>query len=184
MSNSIKTGYFQNITHMTGGKIIIALSLILLVCGIAGFLLLSAKPTTLTDPSAYGVYSESDMTDEKSKLINSVMPAKLEPFFDVVSYSYTEINDGTHSFEIFLEVRIKDTAVFDEYTSSLASEDEWEPFTRDNSYLEYAVCNTPAELGVILFSREEQTVIFTARGVYSGCENASALNAFSSRFGG
>lgn len=163
-------------------------------------LFLSANRTQTTDIADYGRYTGNIRNDLASQFINSFFPDEISDSFSDISYSYRAGRMDSYAFEAYLEFTIQDHDVFWEYINGLADPSEWKVFSYSNNFMEYSISNgltlsRPengdhggfhirwARIGKILYSAEEQRIIYVALGVEKGgAARTSYFNVFFSRF--
>lgn len=156
-----------------------------------------------TDIADYANYPKVDKTDFEHQFIHSFFPEAIDDSFCDVIFSYKSENLDTYGFEAYLEFRIEDPAEFNQFISTLADEDRWKPFAFDSSFKECSIENildldtddpydpeslyeyqiVQAKIRKILYSSENQRIIFVAIGVYDGGGvGTNYLNVFFDRF--
>lgn len=169
------------------------------------FLLLFVPPkyTEKTAVSDYGHYDGTGADRFTTQYIQSFFPAEIEESFSDVKYSYKAENTDTYGFEAYLEFTIEDETEFQAYISDITSEENWTDFVYDPGYKEYCIENVfdlyidetddpsslfyrqivYAKIRKILYSPEEQRIIYVAIGVYDGGGiGTNYLNVFFDRF--
>lgn len=151
------------------------------------------------DINDYGEYTGNFDNDIPKSFINSFFPATISKSFDAVQYHYKAKKFDTYAYEAYLEFVIPDYAIFEQFLDEYVCLEECKPFAFDQNYTEYSISNvlrldalqpeagkyaiSYAEIGKILFSIDEQRIIFIALGVYDGGGTyTSELNHFFSRF--
>lgn len=169
------------------------------------FLLLFVPPkyTEKTAASDYGHYDGTGADGFVTQYIQSFFPAEIEENFSDVKYSYKAENTDTYGFEAYLEFTIEDETEFQAYISNITSEGNWKDFIYAPGYKEYCIedvidldideTDDPsslfyrqivyAKIRKILYSPEEQRIIYVAIGVYDGGGiGTNYLNVFFDRF--
>lgn len=169
------------------------------------FLLLFVPPkyTEKTATSDYGHYDGTGVDRFTTQYIQSFFPAEIEESFSDVKYSYKAESTDIYGFEAYLEFTIKDETEFQEYISNITSAENWKDFAYAPGYLEYCIedvfvldldlVDDPssifyrqisfAKIRKILYSPEEQRIIYVAIGVYDGGGiGTNYLNVFFDRF--
>ena len=152
-----------------------------------------------TDISDYGKYTGNYDNATVSNFINSFFPEKIEDGFENVVYSYRAKKFDTYAYEAYLEFTVADQQEFfhivDRYTANYQAQ----PFPYDPSFCECVIADifiaeaseydqtrisiSYAEIGKILYSVEEQCIIFVALGVYDGgAATANYLTVYFNRF--
>ena len=101
---------------------------------------------------------------------------------------------------MYLEFEIQDTDKYASFISNVVGDEDTEPFYFDPTYQAYYISNymmifessaedrppyiENAKIGLVLFSEEEQRVIFFALGMFDGGgANVEELGFFFNRFG-
>ena len=178
----------------------------IIVAVIALFVCILLRPTQFyqtTDISDYGHITGNCDNRTPSAYISAFFPEDIsEEYVDVV-YSYRAENADTYGYEAYLEFRIEDPKVFAEFINSVAPNTEWTVFAFDADYMEYCIDDELhlsearwsqeaeayyygieyAKIGKVLYSEQNQSVIFVAIGVYDGGGvNTLFLSAFFDRF--
>ena len=157
-----------------------------------------------------GVYETTDVAEYKKiagnednatpqAFVNSFFPEKIESSFTNVVYHYTALENASHAYECYLEFTIEDSELFSSFIDKTIQRENTTDFQYDNTFQEYSIRNQfdlsmtrqtsngtypiqYAVVGKILFSEQDQRVIFWALGVWDGGENTNQLNTFFSRF--
>lgn len=149
--------------------------------------------------SDYGKFIGNTDNDPPSKFIKSFFPANISKDYADIQYHYKAKKFDTYAYEAYLEFVIPDSASFALFLEDYVHMEQCEPFMFDQTYTEYSISNvlrldalqseagkyaiSYAEIGKILFSIDEQRIIFIALGVYDGGGTyTSELNHFFSRF--
>ena len=188
----------------TARKWITVLICILVVIALF-FLILFIPPkyTVRTAISDYGIYDGTGVDSFTTQYIQSIFPEKIEDYFSDVKYSYKAENTDTYGFEAYLEFTIKDKTEFQTYISKITDVKNWQDFAYAPGYKEYSIENVLeldidavddpssifyrqilyAKIRKILYSPEEQRIIYVAIGVYDGGGiGTNYLNVFFERF--
>ena len=177
--------------------VLIVIALLILVLSIP------PKYTERTAISDYGHYDGTGVDSFTSQYIQSFFPKEIEDFFSDVEYSYKAENIDTYGFEAYLEFTIEDESKFLEYISEITDEENWQNFAYASGYKEYSIENVfeldidetddpssifyrqiiHAKIRKVLYSQEEQRIIYIAIGVYDGGgTGTNYFNTFFERF--
>lgn len=149
--------------------------------------------------SDYGKFIGNTDNGPPSKFIKSFFPANISKDYADIQYHYKAKKFDTYAYEAYLEFVIPDSASFALFLEDYVHMEQCKPFMFDQTYTEYSISNvlrldalqseagkyaiSYAEIGKILFSIDEQRIIFIALGVYDGGGTyTSELNQFFSRF--
>lgn len=149
--------------------------------------------------SDYGKYTGNIDNAPPREFINSFFPETVSNSFTDVQYHYKAKRFDTYAYEAYLEFVIPDSESFNLFLEEYICPDQCKPFMFDTSFTEYSISNvlwlddsnnnsdgypiSYAEIGKVLFSIDEQRIIFVALGVYDGGgTDTSELNWFFSRF--
>lgn len=169
------------------------------------FLMLFIPPkyTERTAISDYGNYDGTAVDSFTTQYIQSFFPREIEDYFSDVKYSYKVENTDTYGFEAFLEFTIENETEFQTYISEITSDENWQDFSYAPGYKEYSIENVLeldidavddpssvfyrqilyAKIRKVLYSPEEQRIIYVAIGVYDGGGiGTNYLNVFFDRF--
>lgn len=173
---------------------------------IALFFVMMFTPPKYTERTAISDYGHYDGTGTDSFTecyIQSFFPKEIEDSFSAVKYSYKAENTDTYGFEAYLEFTIEDKTIFKTYISKITSNENWHDFAYAPGYKEYCIENVfdldiddtddpssiyyrqivYAKIRKILYSPEEQRIIYVAIGVYDGGGiGTNYLNVFFERF--
>ena len=193
----------QSVLKKTIYVLLILLTVILILFG---FFFLFVEFITMDDGKVYetnnvedyGIVTGNYDNIKPKEFADSFFPKCIEPIFSDVNYHYKAITGDTYAYEMWLEFVIKDTAQYEEYLSTLGNGKTPHMFAYDNRYSVYTIEETIditqienskkyfieyAKLGQILFSNEEQRIIFIAMGVFDGGGTTTEdLNYYWSRF--
>lgn len=151
------------------------------------------------DIGDYGKYVGNHDNDTPNNFIDSFFPSNISNSYTDVQYHYKAKKFDTYAYETYLEFVIPDTVSFTLFLDEHISTNQCKPFAFDQSFTEYSISNVMrmgqsqnesggypisyAEVGKILFSVDEQRIIFVALGVYDGGGTDTAeLDYFFSRF--
>ena len=130
------------------------------------------------------------------EFIFSFFPTTILDSFSDVDYHYKAKKLDTYAYEAYLEFVIEDEAVFSEFIKPYV--DDSASFAYDESFMEKSIIHhlcldhnveteaniADAEIGKILYSEEEQRIIFFALGLHDGGGTyISELSYFVDRFG-
>ena len=193
----------QESKHTTR-KWVKALMCILVVVALF-FLMLFIPPkyTVRTEISDYGTFDGTSADSFTAQYIQSFFPKEIEATFSDVKYSYKAENTDTYGFEAFMEFTIEDETEFQTHISKITGKESWQDFAYAPGYKEYCIENVfdldiddeddpssiyyrqivYAKIRKILYSPEEQRLIYVAIGVYDGGGiGTNYLNVFFERF--
>lgn len=166
-------------------------------------LFIPPKYTERTAISDYGRYDGTGSDKFTKQYIQSFFPKKIEDFFSDVKYTYKAENTDTYGFEAFLEFTIEDEEKLQAYLSEIADDEKWEDFAYASGYKEYSIENVLdldiddtddpssifyrqivyAKIRKVLYSPEENRIIYVAIGVYDGGGiGTNYFNKFFERF--
>lgn len=169
------------------------------------FVMLNIPPkyTERTEIADYGNYSGTGNDRFVAQYIQSFFPEEIEASFSNVKYSYKAENTDSYGFEAYLEFTIEDKAQFQEYVSAITDDKNWQDFIYASGYKEYCIENVfdldmdeeddpssifyrqiiYAKIRKILYSAEEQRIVYVAIGVYDGGGiGTNYFNVFFNRF--
>lgn len=141
------------------------------------------------DVANYGIIKGNYNNDKPKKYIFSFFPEKIEEYFCDVTYHYKAEKSGAYAFEMYLEFEIQDADKYASFVSNVIGDGACEPFHFDPAYQAYYISNyitldqflmkddpnysesdpyfiDNAQVGLMLFSEEEQRVVFFALGMY------------------
>lgn len=146
----------------------------------------------------YGTIVGNYNNEKPKAFISSFFPEKLKDEFSNVIYHYKSQKGDTYAYEMYLEFVIEDKQVYEDYLTEIVGNTERGSFYYDSNYKVYIISNqlqlaanysadAPpidyAKIGLILFSKQEQRLIFVALGVYDGGGTTTdELNYFFKRF--
>lgn len=151
------------------------------------------------DMQDYGVIIGNCDNGPPADFITSFFPEKIDEEFSQTIYHYKAKAFDTYAYEAYLEFVIGDADVFSSFLNKYVDTTKAKPFLYDDSLLEYSLSNvislqTPtrengayaidyAEVGKILYSTDDQRMIFVAIGVYDGGgTDTSELDYFFSKY--
>lgn len=151
------------------------------------------------DISCYGEYIGNYDDTIPTNFISSFFPEKIENYFSDITYHYKAKKFDTCAYECYLEFVIEDKTQFEEFLSSYVNQYQNVPFSNGTSFSVFPISNvlrlvTPAkqngayaisyaEIGNILYSVDDQKIIFMALGVYDGGgTDTSELSYFINKF--
>lgn len=153
----------------------------------------------------YGKYPANRKEAEVEEFLTSFFPESIEPWFEDVSYYYRADNISHYAMGACLEFTIEDDAQFTQFLSEYVEFEKCAVFSYDDRFTEYIVSdpNTGAlydeyfvseskrdngeywlyyaKIGKILFSEEDNRVIFIA--IWSEANGADEFSFFFNRFG-
>ena len=190
----------------------ILLSILLLIILLLGFQMIRATLKELepsqytTNIKDYGVYNGNYDNNSVREQINSFFPQKIEESFSDVTYSYRTKKLDAYAYEAYLEFVIEDEDEFLAFVKEHTGDTEGLIFEYDSSFIEHSLNrelwidlyydeetgeNTPSQTYVdfaiirsILYSDEENRIIFSSIGVYDGGGTTiDVLSVFFTRFG-
>lgn len=147
----------------------------------------------------YGKITGNFDNDRPSEFIHSFFPAEIGDNFSDISYLYKAKKGDTYAYECYLEFVIKDPDAYFAFVEEHIARSESTPFLYDIAFCEQSVSNVlylqpsetkkdpyaigAAELGKILYSDQQQRIIYVALGMYDGGGATTAeLGFFFSRF--
>lgn len=176
------------------------------ICIVVFILMVTIPPkyTKITEIDQYGHYTGTGVDSFTNSYINSFFPLKIENYFKNVIYSYKAESVDTYGFEAYLEFTIVDKTQFNEYIATIKTKDGWSASTFAPGFMEYNIENVlvldepdvgddptsifyqqiiKAKIRKIMYSAENQTIIYVAIGVHDGGGiGTNYLNAFFDRF--
>lgn len=179
----------------------VALAVIILVVSVFCYFLNRPAPVYETNDIAdYGVVKGNYDNDKPQEFISSFFPQKIEDYFSDITYHYKAKKLDTYAYEMYLEFVIKDTKQYNDFISSLIENEVCEPFSFAPEYQVSYVSNYlmlrpsidenrppvigDAEIGLVLFLKEEQRIAFFALGMYDGGgADVEEFGYFFNRFG-
>lgn len=152
-----------------------------------------------SDVSDYGNYIGNYDNETPREFINSFFPEHIEEIFTDITYHYKAKKFDTYAYEAYLEFVIDDIDGFQTILNRYVDQSKSKPFLYNESYMDYSISNVlrlhipekapntyalnSAYIGKILYSQEEQRLIFWALGVFDGGgTDTSELNFFFDRF--
>lgn len=146
----------------------------------------------------YGKITGNFHNDVPNAFIFSFFPDEIEDSFSQIDYHYLAKKGDTYAYECYLEFVIQDPTDYTEFLNGIIERDMCLPFVYDESFKECSISNVldletqyskgvysvgTAEIGKILFSDNEQRIIFVAIGMYDGGgADTSELGYFFTRF--
>ena len=154
------------------------------------------------DVADYGIVKGNYDNECPQRYISSFFPEKIEEYFSDVTYHYKAKKLDTYAFEMYLDFEIQDTDKYASFISNIShviGNEISETFFFDSAYQAYYISNyvtiyesidenrppyiDNALIGLVLFSEEEQRVIFFALGTYDGGgTDSKELGFFFERF--
>lgn len=182
-------------------RFIVAVSAVIIAVAVFAFFLLRPAPVYLSNDIAdYGIVKGNYDNESPRKFVSSFFPEKIEDTFSDVTYHYKAIKLDTYAYEMYLEFVIEDEESFNSFLSGVIGDNSSEPFYFNSTFYVCYISNymtlgeslgeektlyfSEAKVGLILYSEEEQRIIFTALGVYDGGGTlVDDLCFFFSRFG-
>lgn len=181
--------------------VVLAVFLILMILIVS--LAIPRPRYSTTDIQDYGKYIGNNDNAYAQNFITSFFPESICDYFTDITYSYRAQKDDAAAFEAYLEFSIQDPSLFQEHISQIAPMDEWRVFSYDKSYQEYVISDwyeisniytadsaeeadygiAFARVGKVLYSQQEQKLIYVAIGAYDGGgAKANYLCVFFERF--
>lgn len=158
----------------------------------------NAKVYETNNIADYGAFVGNYDNETPSQQIMSFFPEQCEDYFSNVVYHYKAKKLDTYAYECYLEFTIEDSAQYNSFLAQYVEEEKCTDFLYDTDFQEYTISNTlvlqenndesvypieSAYLGKILFSNQQQRIVFFALGVYDGGgTNTEELGYFFSRF--
>lgn len=138
-----------------------------------------SNDTYITDSiEDYGIYDGNWDNKTPTDFISSFFPEDIEDSFSDVVYHYKANDSGFYAFEAYLEFRITDTDDFFRYLETVIDSDSVTSSSCSSAFLEHTISNeydinlsgstaaiNGALIGKVLYSPDEQTVIFWALGI-------------------
>lgn len=170
-------------------------TVIVFVCVL--FLNGSAYETSSLDD--YGKVIGNFDNEEPLEFIFSFFPEEIDDCFSDIYYHYKAIKGDTYAYECYLEFVIEDIDSYEEFVNRYIDRNASSKFIYDDSFCEESISNClwlftsddltdvywieNAKIGKILFSDEQQRIIFLAMGMYDGGgANTEDLGVFFKRF--
>ena len=152
-----------------------------------------------TKISDYGKITGNFDNDAPTMFVHSFFPEDIEESFSNIVYHYKAKKGDTYAYECYLEFVIEDSDAYADFVETFIDRRLSTPFVYDSSFQEKTISNVldlqppraceavyaigTAEIGKILFSDEQQRLIFVAIGMYDGGgANTIELGHFFSRF--
>ncbi len=166
----------------------ITLVIILLIPFLAltscGYILNWPAPVYETNDIAdYGIVTGNYNNDKPQEFVSSFFPEKIEEYFSEATYHYKAIKGDTYAYEMYLEFVIQDAEKYDSFLSAAIGDRVCEPFHFAPAYQACYISNYisiqesederppyigDAKIGLVLFSKKEQRIIFVALGMHDG----------------
>ncbi len=121
--------------------------------------------------------------EKPAAFIHSFFPDEIEDCFSDVTYHYKAKKGDVYAYECYLEFVIEDPKEYAAFVAEYISQDDVLPFAYDMKFREQTISNVlclneipedktysigTAELGKILYSDQEQRIIFVALGMFDG----------------
>lgn len=153
-----------------------------------------------TDIAEYGKITGNRDNETPKEFVDSFFPKKIEDYFSDVTYHYTATKNDSHAYECYLEFAIEDPEIFSSFIEANIDKDKTTVFRYDESFREYSITNQfslelrtqkeddsyailYAVVGKILYSEQDQRVVFWALGMWDGGGTTTKqLGTFFSRF--
>lgn len=153
-----------------------------------------------TDIAEYGKITGNRDNETPKEFVDSFFPQKIEDYFSDVTYHYTATKNDSHAYECYLEFAIEDPEIFSSFIEANIDKDKTTVFRYDESFREYSITNQfslelrtqkeddsyailYAVVGKILYSEQDQRVVFWALGMWDGGGTTTKqLGTFFSRF--
>ncbi len=134
--------------------------------------------------------------------VQSFFPTEIKNSFSSVEYHYKAKKGDTYAYEVYLEFVLEDKEEYQLFVSSVVDKTKSNIFVYDQSFFEYTISHEyeickvswddkygddffleTAEVGKILYSDEEQRLIFVAIGMFDGGgAHADEFDRFLNRF--
>lgn len=177
-------------------EVLITIGLALLGCFlllalVAWYLVMVFTPHqyTTNDIADYANFTGNIDNDFPQEYITGFFPDEIQENFADVHYSYRAQDVDTYAFEAYLEFTIEDPQEFEDFIERYTSGIEKTEFIYDSNYVDCTIDDilrpnsSPltkdneaafdfnirfAQIGKILYSTEQQRIIFVAMGVYDG----------------
>ena len=147
----------------------------------------------------YGIITGNFDNDTPEEFIRSFFPSEIEDSFSDISYLYKAKKGDAYAYECYLEFVIEDADAYAAFVEKHCVRSESSSFLYDEAFHEQSVSNVlflqpseieedayaigTAELGKVLYSDQQQRVIFVALGMYDGGgATTEELGYFFSRF--
>lgn len=152
------------------------------------------------DLADYGEILGNYDNNTPAEFIAQFFPKEISSSFTDVSYHYSARKGDSYAYECYLEFEIKDTDAFNSFLMQYEEQYEATIFDWDTRFMEYSVSNVfdtdwtsksdekgypiqYARIGKVLYSQDDQRIIFWALGVWDGGEAGTAhLHHFFDRF--
>lgn len=138
------------------------------------------------DTADFGIIKGNYDNETPNAFVSSFFPNEIEEYFQDVTYHYKAIKGDSYAYEMCLEFVIPDTNEYDTFVQGTTNGTICKPFTFAPEYQEYRIDNLleigeqeggnrriapiihQAQIGLVLFSRSDQRIVFIALGVYDG----------------
>lgn len=152
-----------------------------------------------TEISNYGKFKGNFDNKQPEKFVKAFFPNEIDESFSQIIYHYKAKKGDTYAYECYLEFVIEDVDAYQDFIERYVDRNTSSTFAYDEDFKEFVISNifdlqTPdpqesmyaignAAVGKILFSDEQQRLIFVAMGMYDGGgANTVELGHFFSRF--
>ena len=152
-----------------------------------------------TSISDYGKITGNFDNNAPKAFIRSFFPKQIEDSFSNIIYHYKSKKGDAYAYECYLEFVIEDSDAYENFVELFVDKNSCIPFSYDSSFIEQSISNVldlqppkihevvytieTAEIGKVLFSDEQQRIIFIAIGMYDGGgANTIELGHFFMRF--
>lgn len=166
-------------------KWIIIAFLAFLAIGIVYYFAASGTTYETNDVAQYGKIKGNFVNDEPKNLIFSFFPEEIDDPFTDITYHYKAKKGDAYAYECYLEFVIEDAESFAEFLDRNVDQEKATVFKYDKEYMDYTISNIfsmdekhqsalggysigYAKCGKILYSIEEQRLIYFSLGVYDG----------------
>lgn len=154
------------------------------------------ETTKITD---YGKIIGNFDNDVPATFVHSFFPEAIDESFSNIIYHYKAKKGDAYAYECYLEFVIEDSDDYADFVDTFIDRSLSAPFVYDSAFQEQTISNVldlqsprtyesvyaigTAEIGKILFSDEQQRLIFVAIGMYDGGgANTIELGHFFLRF--
>ena len=174
--------------------------LLVIILAFSSCIYLLTRPAPVyetNDIADYGIIKGNYDNERPKAFVFSFFPERIEEYFSDVTYHYKAKKGDTYAYEMYLEFVIQDVEKYNSFVSDVIGDGVCEPFYFNSTYQAYYISNyfsigqysdgtfyiDDAKVGLVLFSEEEQRVIFVALGVFDGGgARVAELNYFFNKF--
>ena len=152
------------------------------------------------DVSDYGVIKGNENNSRVEDIVFSFFPDHIDHSFSNITYRYKALKNADHAFECYLEFVIEDPSLFAAFLEEYVDQEKASVFQYDEVFMDYTITNqfdiNPdvsnnaggyqieyAVIEKVIYSEEEQRIIFFALGLWDGgLIWTTDLDTFFSRF--